>query len=493
MNTAIISIPISIVIFALLPVIALLHGQFALAIVLALLPVGLMSFTKRSFIVMASIALYFSGFQLPGAPINLDLYQVFLVLFCANAVLSLLTSRQGLAFSRLFPVTIFALWILILIQVRGLGLNIVGGSLAGGAPYIHILIALCVYLFAQDMNLSARQWLVATSMMIVFVVVQIVLTASVILTHGRFWYPLLLVKSDFRFQQNFLGFNRAPEMTRWMIFGPLVYVNLLPVIYWSLRRFREFYYYAFFFVASLAFAFISGFRVRVLYVVIFAYTYIVLKTKKPILMSLLLLLGASLSLGTLALVGEHLPFGAQRVLSIVPWARVTPEAQLSAELTIRWRRALWSLAIENLPQYLFIGRGFAYNLGEYLQAARATRYGSIWRDVYPSYIGAHMHQGLLDLVFFLGIPGACIFILWLIRDILRHIAQQNRRSWNSVSLRRIHLAFTIFLITNAIGFLIFGNPIQYELPNILFQMALLMGVIASDEKLVESEAINMSD
>ena len=94
-------------------------------------------------------------------------------------------------------------------------------------------------------------------------------------------------------------------------------------------------------------------------------------------------------------------------------------------------------------------------------------------------ISGDLHQGTLDLLYNLGIPGFVVFLIWVIKEIVWHSRRQIGE-WQSPNLRRYHLVFLLLMAINALqGFL--AGVSRNFLVTLPFQMAILHILASSDE------------
>ena len=132
-------------------------------------------------------------------------------------------------------------------------------------------------------------------------------------------------------------------------------------------------------------------------------------------------LGA-LTLGLVLPNVRSLPLAFQRSLSILP-VDIDPVAKHDAQGTLDWRFEMWKAVLPEVPQYLLIGKGFAYSGTDYYLTQEAFRRGLIRASYEDTIISGNYHNGLLTLVIPFGIWGVLAFTWFLIaavRALLRN-------------------------------------------------------------------------
>ena len=321
--------------------------------------------------------------------------------------------------------------------------------------------------------------------MIAMLFVVFFLNMSVILSRGEFWYPLIFLKPNFGLKDTYIGVS-AGKLTRWSVAGPLVALYLVPAFLWPFSGRKNYIRYAVFILFSLVAALMSGGRFHLITLGYFVCIFSVLTSKKTLRAIGGLLVFGCVSYGVLILLAPILPFGAQRTLSVVPGMRVSAAAAQSAQQTLFWRYELWNMFLENLHKYMFIGRGFGFSPAEHQSSMMNYGFVSLWHQVYSTYVGGHSHQGILDLVFFLGLPGCVLFLFWILAEVFRHIRLQ-KGAWLSPAFKQYHLALTAYFITIAAQHFTIHGGIRTFLGKLIFLMALLQAIVVSDRKLQKKE------
>lgn len=116
----------------------------------------------------------------------------------------------------------------------------------------------------------------------------------------------------------------------------------------------------------------------------------------PSLILMLVLMG-SLILGFV----NKLPLSVQRSLSFLP-INVDPIAKQDAAGTLDWRLQMWKTLLPEVPQYLLLGKGYAYSGTDYYLTQEAIRRG-FFTTYEDTLISGNYHNGILTLIIPFGI------------------------------------------------------------------------------------------
>lgn len=109
---------------------------------------------------------------------------------------------------------------------------------------------------------------------------------------------------------------------------------------------------------------------------------------------------------------ERLPLSMQRSLTFLP-IKVHPMARQDAQGTLEWRLSMWKVVIHDVPQYLWLGKGYIFSSVDLFLIHESIQRGFF--ELYEeTLVTGNYHNGLLTLVVPFGLPGAGAFLLFLI-------------------------------------------------------------------------------
>jgi len=201
--------------------------------------------------------------------------------------------------------------------------------------------------------------------------------------------------------------------------------------------------FCFFILVGLA----TGFRSTV---VIFLLTLAVLFFLERLHRTWLLLPMIFLSLaggGLLTLFAERLPLSFQRSLSVLPFIRLDPLAEMSAEASSGWRLQMWQDVIPQIPQYLLVGRGYAFSGTAQAQMGSAS--------LEATELVGEYHNGPLSVLLPFGMFGAIAFV-WLLVAAIRVLYHNFR--FGDPAYQNINTFLFAYFIAKVIFFLgVFGG------------------------------------
>jgi O-antigen ligase len=163
------------------------------------------------------------------------------------------------------------------------------------------------------------------------------------------------------------------------------------------------------FVSAVGFGLLGGFRSEVvMFGLVFGLTFHLEKLWRTRLAVGLCLVG--LLLGGLA-VGftRQLPWSVQRSLSVLP-LDVEPVARMDAAGSSEWRLEMWRRVWQEVPHYLWKGKGYNLNPHDMGLVEEAMRQGHVSGYELALFAGDY-HSGPLSVLMPFGIYGAVAFLM----------------------------------------------------------------------------------
>jgi hypothetical protein len=246
-----------------------------------------------------------------------------------------------------------------------------GGELAGGKPYATFLVAIMAYFFLSTLITNLSSFRLAVLVMVCATLADGVLSlaAEYIPSLATFVLPIYsnvnvgvaesgqafsADLSEARSGGSFAGIGETLAIVLLCFSRPIR--CLLPT-----HPFRMFL-----FTVAIGLILLSGFRSITAYIFVF---YVVAAiTRKNYLDIIAVMVAAFFGIAFFAMSGsaDKLPFGAQRVLSAVPFVKVDDKARLDADQSSEWRFEMWRLALtsKRYIQNKLLGDGFAMSARE---------------------------------------------------------------------------------------------------------------------------------
>src|SRR5262249_47056974 len=138
---------------------------------------------------------------------------------------------------------------------------------------------------------------------------------------------------------------------------------------------------------------------------------------------------------------NRLPWVVQRTLSFLP-AKIDPIARENAEASSEWRINIWKQAIPEIPNYLFLGKGYSMDPNDLYLSDQSAQQGKNPYDAIS--INGDYHNGPLSVVIPFGIFGTVGFVLFLVAA--GRFLYQNYR-FGDARLKPINTFFLAFFLT----------------------------------------------
>jgi hypothetical protein len=210
--------------------------------------------------------------------------------------------------------------------------------------------------------------------------------------------------------------------------------------------------FGFFILLSVA----TGFRSTV---VIFLLTLAVLFFLERLHRTWLLLPAILLSLaggGVLGLFAERLPLSFQRSLAVLPFIHLDPMVEMSAQSSTGWRLEMWHEVIPQIPQYLLLGKGYAFSANEQWQIGGA--------NLEATELVGDYHNGPLSVLLPFGMFGAIAFIWLLVAGV--RVLYHNYK-FGDPAYQNINTFLFGYFIAKVIFFLAVFGSLHGDLPMFL--------------------------
>ena len=305
-------------------------------------------------------------------------------------------------------------------------LLMLGGDLAGGKPYAVFAVAIMAYFFLSTLRTDLPSFRLA-----VLVMVCATLADGVLSLAAEYIPPLaafvLPIYSNVNFgvaasgQAFSVDLSQARSGSSFAPIGETIAIVLLcfsrPIrCLLPTHPFR-----LCLFMIAIGLLLLSGFRSITAYILV---VYVVVAFVRRNYIDIgAVVMAAVFGVAILAMSGlaEKLPFGAQRVLSVVPFVKVDEKAKLSGEESSEWRFEMWRIALTS-DRYIhnkLLGDGFAMSAREMraqLDAAQGYDDGSTSLDRIEGFmLRGSFHGFHVETIRFTGAVGlfAAVFAMFV--------------------------------------------------------------------------------
>jgi len=230
------------------------------------------------------------------------------------------------------------------------------------------------------------------------------------------------------------------------------------------RVWRCLFFFSFLFVAML-----GGFRsVLILFLLTFCILFYLEGLFRSPLLPIFLLLAVFGGAAIIPL-ADRLPLAVQRSLSFLPLP-VDPLVKAGAEASTEWRLQMWQHVLPEVPEYLFLGKGYAFTAKDFAltRLAGADQAGTEGAELAGDY-----HNGPLSVILPFGVPGAIAFIWFLFAA--SKVLRQNYL-FGDQSFRRVNTFLLASFIAKGIFFFSIFGSLYSDLPAFIGLVALSISI-----------------
>ena len=416
------------------------------------------------------VSLYFSALSFPNFGI-ITLFYAFLFIYLLVSLFRINPQQKFKIPNYQLFLVLFLFVIVLTILIRGIGLSFLGSEKIGGFLYLQIIGTALLIFTHKKINLTEKQWRFALIGMCVLGIVPFLATIAVsldLLSRGNFIFSFISLKnsnmyslSDF-FQTRIQDAKVASFM---ILLGFLIKTKMVKKV--DIRFFVGFLIA--FFIGGL-----SGYRSAIIiltgFSLIFLYLNDMLKNKMVIYFTISVFLFAMILLFL-----KYMPVPIQRSLAWVPFIDIHENARHFATQTSEWRIILWKLALKELPDYLVVGKGLAFDPNVRLPFSAKEIYAWAIRTM-------NYHNGPLSLLIVLGVGGFISFFMFLFLIVKKHF-KLIRLPWKSSDLKHYHLVIYSFFLMEIVFFLLIFGDTHLSIAHFFFLVFLLEGLVSSDKKL----------
>lgn len=467
---------------ALIPVIAVavvfliaLYGfttrGYAVHALLVGLPIVLILVSNIPLVFGLTLALLRSQLIIPGLPQGMMLFDG-MVMFLTALIIGhhAITKRKIVhwGLSHRFAIAFLAV-VLATIAVRGIGIRFLGSNLWGGFPYINLITYILFYLTCGRVVFRESQMKKAMIWMLVFSLIPVFAQILFYISGGAIYQQYAFVKA---YASGLLGtlegLESGTQTSRFYFqsFGfSLLFLALAFLPFRGGRKLILILCILFAFGISL----LSGFRNVVLGTLGTVYLYVMLMYPKyRVGVTVCVGLAFAALLVALTPFVPNLPGGVQRALSFVPWYDIPYQIELEAEVSLTWRFEIWNMAWREIPDYLIIGKGFAFP--RHVLDTYSVRYDTQLHAFYAH----NYHSGPISLLLDLGVGGlvfGTLLMIFVVVDAYRGYGQLRRLA--PPFIFRLYTVFFAYMTYLVLAFYIVYGDARSTIADILFYAAVL--------------------
>ena len=340
----------------------------------------------------------------------------------------------------------------------GMGMRVLGGDTYGGKGFIFILFAVAGY-FALTSSVIPRER-VPTALGWFFLSGLTAIMGHVILLGGPGFYFLFNIFPTGVAQTQYVSEMSGGGMVRYAgvptacvaLFSYMLARYGIRGVFTLHHPFRFLM-----FVVTLALVPLGGYRSILAWVMlVFAVQFICEGLFRP--KYLLAALGVMvLGIVLLAPVARVLPLSMQRAISFLP-VRVDPGAKFDAESSTAWRLEIWKTLLPQLPQYIFVGKGYTLDPTDLYMAQEGIRRGFSGNHE-VSLVAGDYHNGFLSVYVPLGGSGLLAFAFFL--AVGTRLLYRNYR-YGDPALKQVNTLLLSMFVARIIFFAFIFGVFSYE-------------------------------
>jgi hypothetical protein len=155
---------------------------------------------------------------------------------------------------------------------------------------------------------------------------------------------------------------------------------------------------------------------------------------------------------------EKMPLSVQRTFSFLP-VRISPVVAADAQDSTEWRVRMWKLLLPEVPNYLWLGKGYAIK-GDDLELAQNRAVIGQGDTAEVAMLAGDYHNGPLSVIIPFGVWGAVAFVWFL--AVSGWAFWRNYRFGVS-ELKRINTLLLAYFLMRVVMFFAVVGALNYDL------------------------------
>ncbi len=452
-------------------VLAGMLGVFLLVMVIA----------RPHFLLSLTIFAMASEVSLDFLPVQMSLYMMVGVVFCASALLERVWRRGDRIEPQdravLFWVLGFTVVMMVTAVIRGSGLKFFGSEKWGGRPYVFIFFAVLVLIHGLLISLNKTQ---VKRLLYGFCFAGLFpALASIVARYGGSDILSRFIAKADEVAQVATGLVGEDASFRLQVANvAAIYLFLLMWLVQYSKSVVSRMMMILCGILGIVLTGLSGHRISLLYGVVLSACFLMLNVRIPLWARLMNRYTISLVgiLSAMILFSSRLPLMFQRSLAWLPFMDLTGDNRIDASITSQWRIEVWRRVWEIIPDYWLLGKGFAFSSGEMLSYVNWTM------NDYDFVLTSHnYHNGFINILVDLGLPGIFFTLGFIVVVFKRHYLLLAAK-WNSDMLRHFHQVMLAGFCAQILVYLVVGGGVT-TLVTLFFWTLMLIQLVRADAKL----------
>ncbi|MDF7799798.1 O-antigen ligase family protein [Pontiellaceae bacterium B1224] len=396
-------------------------GLMLFAIMFSLAPVIAMFMSDRRKVFALTLFASVAALGVPGIRIN----STSMAMLLQVAVLGLFV-QDFLMHSKEIPrsdglnilIFIFIGNLILTASIRGFGLYQLGGDMIGGMQYIQIILSFLFLWYLRTIVWTPKQVRRLFIFLAIGSLIPFVIQMAVVSFQGLLPLADFFVFSSARVASAIQDVEQGKGGRYETVVNLSYFLICVGVILNSNRKW---------WALSLAFLgvillMLSGFRrYSVLSVFVLVASSVMLSKNRVRSFIIWGIAGMAGIILIYSIVGS-LPFNVQRSLSFLPGIGVDEYAMRSGEGSFEWRMDVYRFCMEEIPQYLMLGKGMLLTLEETMYSLSYREFHGM--DPFYVFFTHNYHNGFFELILDFGVVGFLSFLLFTtvyLNKIWKHI------------------------------------------------------------------------
>ena len=343
-------------------------------------------------------------------------------------------------------------------DLTGLGLRTFGNDVYGGKKYVYLLGAILGYFALSACRIPPERKNLFLALFFLGGISASIGDLLPLLPHSLYFIYWFFQPNEYFFTTGGLGEESTrfagASATSIAVFSYMLARYGIRGIFLSGKPLRWLT-----FILMSIYGLFGGFRSMVLiFALIFALQFFLEGLHRTKLLLIFLFAGALMATALVPL-ASHLPHTFQRALSFLP-LKVDPMDQMDAQNSLDWRVQMWKALLPQVPQYLFLGKGYAISPLDYEFMGPGASTHAVFAENQGLALAGDYHNGPLSVILPFGIWGAIAFVWFLFAAI--RVLYANYR-YGDPSLRVINTFLLAAFVARVIFFLLIVGALSNDM------------------------------
>jgi len=404
-------------------------------------------------------------FFLPGKP---DLWMVIAGISLAISVLTKVLNKEARfqnVSSVTWPLAFLVLVVLVTAKLTGgVGLRALGNETFGGKQLVFILAAVIGYFAISNYRIPPERIKRYTALF--FLAGLTAAIPNLLYMAGPLgWRLFLLFPTNFALNQAFDDFALGAADVKFTRLTGFTFASMAAFAY-AMMRFglrgmlmaqKPWRFVLFCVVGALGL--LGGFRSAVIIFGLVCAAQFYFEGLHRTRLFLVLLIAMAIGGAALIPLAPKLPLSVQRSLSMLP-LKIDPVAKIDAQASLEWRIEMWKILVPQIPQYFWIGKGYALSPSDLYLSNEAARRG-LMKSYELAAVSGNYHSGPLSILIPFGVFGMIGFLWFLIASV--RVLYINHR-YSPPQYQNLNTFLLSYFVARALFYFVGMGALSSDLP-----------------------------